>query len=247
MHLVVPALSDACPAAAALRGEGLRPDVRIVDDDRAYAELITELWRRRTGFIIVEHDIIPWPGAVAGLWACPRPYCMYRYPIGGLLAGTLGCVKFGAGLLAALPDLPATFSGAHWSTLDVKITNALWNNGVRAPHVHQPAVAHLHAYPIEEQRHDWSRPTGVGMKIRMSVDISGTRGDGRDWPRRGESIMVDDAEGAELCASGMAEPVAQKDSDDAETATAAKPEAEERDSAVTTKTGPTKAAKPKTE
>jgi hypothetical protein len=42
----------------------------------------------------------------------------------------------------------------------------------------------------------------------MQVDISGTRGDGRDWPRRGGEIDVDDQEGADLCAGGLATPVA---------------------------------------
>jgi hypothetical protein len=46
------------------------------------------------------------------------------------------------------------------------------------------------------------------VKIRMQVDISGTRGDGRDWPRRGGEIDVDDQEGADLCAGGLATPVA---------------------------------------
>ena len=46
------------------------------------------------------------------------------------------------------------------------------------------------------------------MKIRMKGDISGTR-DGRPWPKRGEVAEVSDAEGALLCAQGMAEPVAE--------------------------------------
>lgn len=53
------------------------------------------------------------------------------------------------------------------------------------------------------------------MKIRMKVDVSGAR-DGRPWPRRGEVADVSDGEGAALCASGMAEPVAE---DKVETAT----------------------------
>lgn len=47
------------------------------------------------------------------------------------------------------------------------------------------------------------------MKIRMKADISGSR-NGKPWPRRGETIDVPDAEGADLCASGIAEPVASK-------------------------------------
>lgn len=47
------------------------------------------------------------------------------------------------------------------------------------------------------------------MKIRMKADISGSR-NGKPWPRRGGTVEVPDAEGAELCAAGLAEPVAQK-------------------------------------
>jgi hypothetical protein len=47
------------------------------------------------------------------------------------------------------------------------------------------------------------------VKIRMKADISGAR-NGRPWPRRGDTIDVPDGEGADLCAAGIAEPVADK-------------------------------------
>jgi hypothetical protein len=43
----------------------------------------------------------------------------------------------------------------------------------------------------------------------MKVTISGNR-DGEPWPARGGLIELPDAEGAELCASGSAEPVASE-------------------------------------
>lgn len=46
------------------------------------------------------------------------------------------------------------------------------------------------------------------MKVRMKVNISGTR-DGEPWPPIGECVVVPDTEGAELCANGYAEPVAE--------------------------------------
>jgi hypothetical protein len=55
------------------------------------------------------------------------------------------------------------------------------------------------------------------MKIRMRVSVSGTRGDGTEWPPAGEVAEVGDDEGAQLCAGGLAEPVAEKASDKAET------------------------------
>lgn len=45
------------------------------------------------------------------------------------------------------------------------------------------------------------------MKVRMKVEMSGTR-NGEAWPGRGETVVVGDQEGADLCAAGLAEPVA---------------------------------------
>jgi hypothetical protein len=50
------------------------------------------------------------------------------------------------------------------------------------------------------------------MRVRMKTEVSGSR-DGQPWPKRGETFEVSDSEGAELCASGMAEPVADGDKD----------------------------------
>lgn len=61
------------------------------------------------------------------------------------------------------------------------------------------------------------------MRVRMKVQISGTR-DGQEWPAGGGEVELPDEEGAHLCASGLAVPLA--DGDEPETATA--PEAEKR-------------------
>lgn len=146
---MVPALSDDCPAALALRAEGLNPEVVIMGDDLAYGRLLARLWRQGDGFVLVEHDIVPWPGAVSALSSCPEPYCGHRYQIAGRLGGTLGCVRFSSALIAEHPDLPSRWAGTHWSNLDIKLTSGLWDVGVREYHLHEPPVAHLHVYPDE--------------------------------------------------------------------------------------------------
>ncbi len=45
------------------------------------------------------------------------------------------------------------------------------------------------------------------MRVRMKVDISGTR-QGQEWPPRGSVIDLPDDEAAGYCSAGMAEPVA---------------------------------------
>ena len=47
------------------------------------------------------------------------------------------------------------------------------------------------------------------MKIRMRQQMSGTRGDGQDWPPVGDTLVVADVEGALLCSAGIADPVAE--------------------------------------
>jgi hypothetical protein len=72
------------------------------------------------------------------------------------------------------------------------------------------------------------------MRVRMRVDVSGTR-DGQRWPPRGSVLDLPDDEAAHYCQVGMAEPVAVFR--DAETATT--PPVEERaDGPLTTETGP---------
>ena len=56
----------------------------------------------------------------------------------------------------------------------------------------------------------------------MRVGISGTRS-GEDWPAPGGTLDVDDEEGMQLCAAGLAEPVLEQ-----RTETAVLPEAEKR-------------------
>lgn len=46
------------------------------------------------------------------------------------------------------------------------------------------------------------------MKVRMSVQIAGTR-DGVRWPVPGEVKELPDHEAARVCAAGYAEPVAE--------------------------------------
>lgn len=63
------------------------------------------------------------------------------------------------------------------------------------------------------------------MRIRMLVEKTGPRYDGRPWPGPGGEIDVPDEEGAGLCAQGDAAPVAQPDADTETRDTPAAPKA----------------------
>lgn len=45
------------------------------------------------------------------------------------------------------------------------------------------------------------------MRVKMNVAVSGDR-DGEPWPPIGGELKVSDSEGRDLCAAGIAEPVA---------------------------------------
>jgi hypothetical protein len=72
------------------------------------------------------------------------------------------------------------------------------------------------------------------VKVRMRVGLSGTR-DGVQWPARGSVIDLPDAEAADYCAAGMAEPVAVFDGDEEK---AVVPDDAEERGPLTTKRGP---------
>jgi len=61
------------------------------------------------------------------------------------------------------------------------------------------------------------------VKVRMKTQITGTR-NGVRWPAPGGEVSLPDNEGADLCAQGLAEPVAERAKPEAATA----PRAEKR-------------------
>lgn len=138
---VTVAAIDADPVAArALRAEGIRPDVvRCDGDEFAYAALLTRLWQAGEPFCLLEHDVVPYPGAIGALFLCPEPWCGYEYA--GVAQGGLGCVRYGARLLAT--DLTPAWKDAHWSDLDGLVTRTIGAH-LRRPlfHRHLPDLAH---------------------------------------------------------------------------------------------------------
>lgn len=120
----------------------------------SYTRLFCRLWADGEPFAIVEHDIVPHPGALDELLGCPRDWCAFAYPyMNGTHAG-LGCTRFSATLLAAVPDAveqtwrestdvhPAGF----WCALDDRLGRVLRRSGF-TQHVHGPPVTHLNPAP----------------------------------------------------------------------------------------------------
>ncbi len=97
------------------------------DNDYSYGEYFKQRWDEGKTFISIEQDIIIWPGALEGLWDCPREWCMYDFHlpnhrlrdlespnVGGL---PLGCMKISDKMIKKTKDLwdkPCLFSEIEW-------------------------------------------------------------------------------------------------------------------------------------
>lgn len=158
MNVVVP-YAEGAPFLDAVRlslhAQGIRARYVAMRDDLAYWRLLRSLWARRRSFLIVEHDVVPWPGALGQLWDCPRAWCAFPYRLSHDASATaLGCTKFGAELMRAVPDaldrlgLGIDFSTLedprHWSGLDGRLSLVFSaTRGWGWPHRHEPPVTHL--------------------------------------------------------------------------------------------------------
>jgi len=160
MRVIVPAVKENCLASLALRAEGIYHETRICDGAFGYGKLVADLWRQGRGFILVEHDIVPWPGALKAMWECSRDWCGYPYLYDYhtyeaksrrryLRSHAIGCVKFSDVLVKGFPELPTErqWENHHWQELDGvigrAIVHALRNSNIAGWHEHSPPVAHI--------------------------------------------------------------------------------------------------------
>lgn len=140
--IVVPTPELDCPAARALRMEGVAVVERYLPGPLSYGRLFTDLWEGGEPFVIVEWDIIPWPGAVQALLDCPKPWCTYRYPLHrGKLAKS-----FGIGKYCPSGSAPSNWTSTEWRLLDGAVLPVVQFRLGRQ-HVHEPPVAHARREP----------------------------------------------------------------------------------------------------
>jgi hypothetical protein len=148
LRVVVSAANKDCPAHLALNAEGVDHDV--VGHELSYAEQLAAWWRDGEGFVLVEHDVAPWPGAIGQLIGCPRDWCAYRFPKYQHLIRSLGCVKFSTRLVRIYPDLPYRWEGLAFNEFEGPMLSAIADvlraeSPDRKPVCeHSPPVAHVH-------------------------------------------------------------------------------------------------------
>lgn len=126
-------------ASLALRAEGIEHERAELGDGLGYWHLISRHWRKGEGFVLLEHDVVPWPGAVALLAECPEDWCVHEYPYSEPpeLIWALGAWKVSAAFTAA-HSLPTR---VRWDGLDHYARGVL-RDDAGPPHVHRPPFAH---------------------------------------------------------------------------------------------------------
>lgn len=123
--------------------------VRIEPEDvGGYYTAIAREWSSGSGFIVVEQDIVPWPGAMEEMEACHHYVCNFWTSSGPTSNGGfslgygLGCTKFSTQLVRQLPDFIEKLDEKHWTHLDGVILEGLTHAGY-SQHFHTPPVTHL--------------------------------------------------------------------------------------------------------
>lgn len=129
----------------ALSGTGYKA-IQMTDDE-AYVRYFEERWAKAETFINVEHDIVPWPGALEELWKCPEPWCAHGYRPDDDLTREgysvfLGCAKISDVLIRALPDCWKMKPNRHWNNCDSHLTDYARKHGL-VVHQHRPAVLNI--------------------------------------------------------------------------------------------------------
>lgn len=149
-----------------LRSMHVEPEYIDVSGDRwNYWRLLSRLWSEGESFMIVEQDILPWPGALHDAWRCSEPWCVFPYLIGGVYSPVgHGCVKYSNEILRRAPKAVERVKRRHWSTLDSHTIFAVRRSGFK-PHVHQPPVLHLNTEHYKSNGPTHIRRDGELVKI----------------------------------------------------------------------------------
>ena len=102
------------PETAAWAATGGDVEFRQIPEgaDGLFRFLASE-WAEGDGFMVVDQDLVPPPGAVEELEACTQHWCgfPFRYPmcteagVPDLALGDFGCTRYSTELVRAMPDL----------------------------------------------------------------------------------------------------------------------------------------------
>lgn len=150
MKILCPFVELEWPVEFMLRAE--HPDDVVWADcrgnDNAYFQAVREMWNSGETFVIVEQDILPWPGAVKKIYECPHKFCINWTPHWQSLSDrdsepwtyAHGLVKYGQDLIHEIPNWFNDYQESqHWSQFDWNLVKTYQNQ----IHYHMPPVIHL--------------------------------------------------------------------------------------------------------
>ena len=129
--------------------EPFSPTYVEMENELSYWRLMCDIWAKHEDVVIVEHDVIPYPFAIEGMWDCQGSWCSVTYQSkkGYGVYHMLGCTKLGTKLMDELPDVWQNVATTDYWTLDAQLCDAAQRQGI-IPHPHWPPCTHLHGMGI---------------------------------------------------------------------------------------------------
>ena len=126
--------------------------VDVSADNLAYWRTLCDWWAAGEAFMVVEHDVVCRADVLVQFDACPEPWCAFPYDdmchweCMEAWANTLGCTRFSAELMAAVPDALTSITRADhldWHNVCDGLGGNLRAAGY-THHWHFPPVRHHH-------------------------------------------------------------------------------------------------------
>ena len=142
MTVVVAAITPNSFASQALDAEGVKHVEHVCEGEFGYGQMMADYWRKGEGFVLIEHDVVPWVGAVEKLQKCPSDWCSLPYARSGSTMISLGAVKFSTALVKSMP--PETYepwAEVSWRELDGRVLTPV--HRMHRNCKHSPAAGHI--------------------------------------------------------------------------------------------------------
>lgn len=158
MKCYIASTSRYTPTAFALEREGEEFELVLMKTKYSYAHLIYELFSKGEGFILLEHDIVPWPGAIKELRNCKEDWCTHKYPFApNAIRWAMGCIKLSSNIVRN-GKIPKGLLSKEWNQVDGTLIPAIIRHTeIKAPHIHVPHFSHVKGF-LECIRQDEETP-----------------------------------------------------------------------------------------
>jgi hypothetical protein len=143
MKIYIP-YSNYIQEATLISLKGYDRETVLMVSNGSYLKYFQERWEEEESFINIEHDVVPWPGAIDELEHCQELWCGYCYKKFELGNEYFGCVRFSQELIKLIPDVwnEREQYSKEYGNLDVHFSTYAKKCGIKF-HQHFPSVIHL--------------------------------------------------------------------------------------------------------